>query len=78
MRWPIYRTWAVAVLEVLEHALPGRTYLLGADFSGADIMMGYTLQRAKWFGILTDEYLHLVGYMVRLEARPAFVKAFAA
>jgi glutathione S-transferase len=73
-----YRTWAVAVLEVLERALSGRTYLLGADFSGADIMMGYTLQCAKWFGILTAEYPHLVEYMARLEGRPAFVKAFGA
>jgi glutathione S-transferase len=73
-----YRTWAGAVLEILERALSGRTYLLGADFSGADIMMGYTLQCAKWFGILTDEYPHLVEYMARLEERPAFRKAFGA
>jgi len=70
-----YRTWAGAALDVLEQALSGNAYLLGAEFSAADIMMGYTLQCAKWFGLLTDDYPNLVGYLPRLETRPAFQKA---
>lgn len=70
-----YRTWANAALEVLERTLSGKEYLLGADFSGADIMMGYTLQCAKWFGFLTDVYPNLDRYLSRLAARPAFQKA---
>ena len=70
-----YRRWAGAALDVLEQALSGNEYLLGAEFSGADIMMGYTVQCAKWFGLLTDSYPNLAGYLARLETRPAFQKA---
>jgi glutathione S-transferase len=70
-----YRTWANAALDVLERALAGKPYLLGKEFSGADIMMGYTLQCAQWFGLLTDAHPNLVGYLARLAARPAFQKA---
>ena len=70
-----YRTWAAAALDVLEGALSGRQYLLGGEFSGADIMMGYTLEYAKWFGLLSADHPNLVGYVTRLEARPAFQKA---
>ena len=70
-----YRTWAVAGLDVLEQALSGKQYLLGSEFSGADIMMGYTLSCAKWFGLLTDDRPNLTGYLARLETRPAFQKA---
>jgi glutathione S-transferase len=71
-----YRNWAVAALEVLERALAGKSYVLGAEFSGADVMMGYTVQVAKWFGMLGDEYPNLNAYLTRLQARPAFQKAF--
>jgi glutathione S-transferase len=71
-----YRTWAVGALDVLEHALAGKSYLLHAEFSGADIMMGYTVQVAKWFGMLGDAYPNLNAYLTRLQARPAFQKAF--
>jgi glutathione S-transferase len=40
-------------------------------------MMGYTFECAKWFGLLTDDYPNLIEYLARLEARPAFQKAFA-
>jgi glutathione S-transferase len=72
-----YRRWADATLETLERALSGKQYLLGADFSGADIMMGYTLQCAAWFGLLTTDHPNLMGYLARLAARPAFQKALA-
>lgn len=72
-----YRGWARAGLEVLEQALVGRDYLLGAAFSAADVMMGYTVLCVRWFGMLGDEYPNLNGYLDRLEARPAFRKALA-
>ena len=72
-----YRSWATAALSVLERALAEGQYLLGGEFSGADIMMGYTLKCAKWFGLLGPEYPNLAAYVARLEARPAFQKAFA-
>jgi glutathione S-transferase len=38
-----YRVWAEAALDTLEPTLDGRDFILGAEFSGADIMLGYTL-----------------------------------
>jgi glutathione S-transferase len=70
------RIRAAAVLKVLEHALTGKDYLLGSEFSAADIMMGYTLQSARWFGLLTEGYPNISAYMARLETRPAFQRAF--
>ena len=72
-----YRRWADAVLDTLEHALAERDYLVGAEFSGADVMMGYTLACAKWFGILDENHPRVSAYLARLEARPAFQKALA-
>jgi glutathione S-transferase len=70
-----YRGWATSALAVVDKALEGKTYLLGSELSGADVMMGYTLIVAKWFGILTDAYANAWPYIARLEARPAFQKA---
>jgi glutathione S-transferase len=72
-----YRSWADAGLDVLERALSGTPYLVGGEFSGADIMMGYTLECAKWFGLLSDAYPNLTAYSARLGTRPAFQKALS-
>jgi len=56
---------------VLEKALAGKEYLLGREFSAADIMMGYTLLSARAFGVLTDRHLNVSAYRARLEVRPA-------
>jgi glutathione S-transferase len=69
-----YRGWATAALDVLERALAGRDHLLG-EFSAADVMMGYTVACARWFGLLGDAHPNVGAYLARLEARPAFQKA---
>jgi glutathione S-transferase len=68
------RLRAAAVLDVLETALRGKQYLLGDEFSAADVMMGYSLQLMKWFGLLTERYPNVLAYMGRLEQRPGFQK----
>jgi len=73
-----YRNSARATLDVLERALSGREYLVGTELSGADIMMGFTLEAAKWLGVLTDAHPAVMAYLTRLEARPAFQKALDA
>ena len=73
-----YREWARAALEVVERGVAGKQYLLGDEFSAADIMMGYTVVCVRWFGMLGDEYPGLNAYLDRLQERPAFKKALAA
>jgi len=64
-------TW----LAALEPALAGKHYLLGSQFSAADVMMGYGLLLTKWFGLLGDRHANLTAYLARLEERPALRKA---
>jgi glutathione S-transferase len=63
-----------AVLGVLETALNGKSYLLGNEFSAADIMMGYSVLLMKWFGLITDAHPNVAAYLARLEQRPALRK----
>jgi glutathione S-transferase len=69
------RARAVAVLGVIDRALAGKSYLLGNDFSGADIMVGYAVLLMKWFGMLGDATPNATAYLARLEERPALQKA---
>lgn len=65
------------VLGVFESALEEKPYLLGEEFSAADIMVGYALTLVKWFGLLTESHPNTVDYLQRLEERPAYKKAIA-
>jgi glutathione S-transferase len=68
------RALAAMVLAVPERALVGSDYLLGEEFSAADIAMGYTVGTAMLLGIL-DDSPNLTAYLSRLAARPAFQRA---
>jgi glutathione S-transferase len=68
------KTRAAVTLAVVERALADRDYLLGADFSAADIMMTYGVQWADMLGLLADSP-NLRGYLQRLTSRPALRKA---
>lgn len=68
---------AAATIEILENDLAGKDYLLGSEFSGADVMMGYSLQSAKWFDVLSERFPNVSAYFERLASRPAFQKALA-
>ena len=70
-----YRRLAAAALQVVETALTHREFLLESGFSGADIMMGFTLGCARMLGALTERFPNATAYLKRLEARPAFQKA---
>jgi len=64
-------------LEPVNDALAGRDYLIG-DFSGADIMLGHACFMSQRSGCVTDEMTHLLAYISRIAARPAFDKAINA
>ncbi len=68
------RTRAAVTLAVVERALQDRKFLLGADFSAADIMMTYGVQWAEMLGLLADSP-NLRGYLQRVTSRPALRKA---
>jgi glutathione S-transferase len=70
------RSRARTTLAVVERGVAGRDRLLGADFSAADAMLGFTLAAADAFGLLAD-FPALRGYFARLQARPAFRRATA-
>ena len=64
-------------LAPVNDALAGREYLIG-DFSGADIMLGHACFMSQRLGCVTDEMVHLMAYIARIAARPAFDKAINA
>ncbi len=59
-------------LTYLEKQLGDKTWLLGDDFSAADIMLGFTLSAAELLGVLGDDHPRTVAYHERLKQRPAF------
>ena len=61
--------------EALSSTLKSNNYLLGGEFSGADVCVGYSCNWAAYTGLLDDHPI-LVDYYQRLEGRPAFEKVF--
>lgn len=61
--------------QMLSAALAGRSYLLGDEFSGADIAIGYDVNWLDYVGMLKD-HPRLVQYHALLKQRPAFQKVF--
>lgn len=65
-----------AMLRAIDAALDGRAFVLGDDFSAADVIFGGTLRYMLRFGML-EPTATLTGYADRLGARPALVRADA-
>jgi glutathione S-transferase len=64
-------------LGVLDAHLNGKHYLLGADMSAADVMVGYALHLASLFTLMDDTPAHVGAYWKRLRERPAYQRAIA-
>ncbi len=64
-------------LAPVDEQLEGKDYLIG-NFSGADIMLGHACFMSRRLGCVTDEMGHLLAYIDRIAARPAFQKAMNA
>jgi len=62
------------VARVLSQTLAGKSFLLGEQFSAADVMVGSTLAWANFMGLL-EPYPVLQDYVKRLSARPAYQRA---
>jgi len=61
-------------LGYVEGALEGRDWLLGQEFSGADIQMSFVGEVAGAFGQL-DRYPAIKAWVGRLQSRPAYKAA---
>ncbi len=62
--------------DMLSKTLEDRDYVLGSEFSGADIVMGYSCNWAAYTGLI-ENHPTLTAYYARLEQRPAFRKVFS-
>jgi glutathione S-transferase len=72
------RARAEVGFDFLQRELGEKTYLLGDEFTAADVMMGFTLAAAAVLDLLGDRHQPLKDYLSRLTARPAFLAAIAA
>jgi glutathione S-transferase len=66
-----------AALRVIEQALAGRTFLLGDQFTAADVMVGSTVGWAQMMGIVGNDLPGVAAYVARLRERPAYQRAAA-
>jgi glutathione S-transferase len=60
----------------LDDALDGRGYIVGERFTIADVVVGGVLHSARKYDLLPDSP-RLLGYLERLDARPAKQRAYA-
>jgi glutathione S-transferase len=65
------------VITVVDDALAGREWILGSQFSAADVMVGSTLVWCQMMGLIGDQYANVPGYLARCAARPALQRASA-
>jgi glutathione S-transferase len=62
-------------LDFMESELAGSTWFAGDDFSAADIQMSFPLEAAAQRAGLDASRPHLVAFLKRIHARPAYRKA---
>ncbi len=65
-------------LDWLETELARRPYFAGQDFSAADIMMSFPLEASGSRGGLDATRPHLIAWLDRIHARPAYQAALRA
>ena len=66
-----------AAIKVVDGALTGREWMLGSQFTAADVMVGSTLAWCQMMGMLGDGSPNATAYLGRCAARPAFQRASA-
>jgi glutathione S-transferase len=65
-----------SMIEVLEKGLAEGPWLLGGQFTAADVLVGSSVYFMKLFGVLPESRV-LAEYAERCLARPAYAKALA-
>jgi glutathione S-transferase len=65
-------------IDVVDAALAARAYMIGAEFTAADVMMGYALALLEHLKLLDgDAHPHATAYVARLKTREAFQRALS-
>jgi glutathione S-transferase len=66
-------------IGMVDAALHARTYLLGAAFTSADVMMGYSLALLEHLKLLdAGTHANAAAYLARLKTRETFQRAMSA
>ena len=63
------------LLAFMESELSTRPWFAGPDFSAADVQMSYPVEAAAERAGLDASYTALNGWLARIHARPAYIKA---
>jgi glutathione S-transferase len=71
------RTELAAAVTVVNDALAGREWMLGSQFTAADVMVGSTLWWAQLMGLIGEQHPNAQAYLARCVARPAMQRASA-
>ena len=71
------QTQLAAALKVVDAALEGRDYMLGKEFTTADVMVGSTVAWCQMLGAVGPGTKNLGSYLARLLSRPAQQRAMA-
>lgn len=71
------RSRARSGIEFVEERLGVEGYLLGEEFSAADIMLGFTLVAAPLLGVIDAGFPKTSAYLARLQKREAYRKVAA-
>jgi glutathione S-transferase len=69
------RSQLAAAVGVVNDALAGRDWILGARFTTADVMVGSTLWWAQMMSMIGDQQPEAQAYVARCAARPAMQRA---
>lgn len=72
-----YVTESRRLLEVLDKQLAGKAYILGDDFTIADIAMYPWARSYPWANVSIEGLAHLQAWCDRIDARPATQRAIA-
>jgi len=72
------REIAPSLVRIVDRALGENDYILGAEFSAADITLAFGLMIAQHLGYVNEETPAASAYLARALARPAFQRAAAA
>ena len=71
------RIQLAAAVTVVNDALAGREWMLGSQFTAADVMVGSTLWWAQLMGLIGEQHPNAQAYLARCMARPAMQRANA-